>query len=454
MSYLKFLVLVLIFSKSVLKGHSQLNETGCGTPSQSQEWEKEFQQLSLKSSANLQARTSSANYVIPVIFHVVHGGEPIGTFPNILSGQINSQITILNQDFSGNAYNKSNYPINAFANWAASQNIPTENLDENGRIKIADFNIQFCAANIDTNGNLLTEPGIDRINYIAKGWPDPTQYGTQTTMKNYLDNVVKPASIWDATKYLNIWITDKSNLLNYAGVSSVPPLSTLADLPNNTTTSTDGIWCYTKVIGSYQMYPSGSYISSFIDGRTLTHEVGHYVGLRHIWGDSDCGNDFCKDTPPASGQNTGSPTYPLNPGSCNLPSNNPDGEMFMNFMDYTMGPSKYMFTTDQKIRAITVMLNSPFRKELGTHNLCHPLHVDKETIDTEKWEVYPNPTNGNVNVWTGKQLPQIITLKNQYGAVIKETNSAEFSIEELLPGVYFLHVQKNNQIRTLKISKL
>lgn len=104
-------------------------------------------------------------------------------------------MTILNQDFSGNAYNASNYPPNAFVNWAANQNIPITNLDQNGRIKIADFEIQFCLATIDTNGNLLPEPGINRINHHALGLPSPNNYATQATMRSYLDNMLKPKTI-------------------------------------------------------------------------------------------------------------------------------------------------------------------------------------------------------------------------------------------------------------------
>ncbi|MFN8259327.1 MAG: M43 family zinc metalloprotease [Chitinophagales bacterium] len=154
--------------------------------------------------------------------------------------------------------------------------MPAANLDEFGRVKIANLNISFCLATTDEHGNTMAEPGIERINYLDKGWPAPTNYTTQATFKNYLDNILKPSSIWDVTKYMNIWITDKSPALTNGGVSSVPPLSGIADIPNSATDSTDGIWCYAKMTGSYPLFPSGTYLSSNIDGRTLTHEAGHY----------------------------------------------------------------------------------------------------------------------------------------------------------------------------------
>jgi hypothetical protein len=80
--------------------------------------------------------------------------------------------------------------------------------------------------------------------------PSPSNYSNQAAMKSYLDDILKPQTIWDVTKYLNVWITDKNNALNYTGVSSVPPLSGLLGIPDNSTDSTDGIWSFAKEIGS------------------------------------------------------------------------------------------------------------------------------------------------------------------------------------------------------------
>ncbi|NDC32035.1 MAG: hypothetical protein EBZ58_14130, partial [Bacteroidetes bacterium] len=352
--------------------YAQQENQSCGTSVPNEIWENEFQKLISEYKTNPKSqKQSSIVYTIPIIFHVIHSGQPIGTFPNISQGQINSQINVLNQDFSGNGFNSSNYPSNAFVNWVITQSLPSANTDSNGRVKIADVGIQFCLATKDTSGNLLSEPGINRVNFLSLNLPDPSSFSSQATMKAYLDSILKPQTIWDLTKYLNVWITDKNNALSYTGVSSVPPLSGLLGVPNNSTDSTDGIWCFAKVIGSNNLFPNGIYGSPLVEGRTLTHEVGHYLGLRHIWGDGPCATDYCDDTPPAAAQNTGSPTsYPLNAGSCSSPSNSPDGEMFMNFMDYSRDPYKYMFTSDQTARMQTAMINSPFRNQLGNHNLC------------------------------------------------------------------------------------
>jgi hypothetical protein len=274
-------------------------------------------------------------------------------------------------------------------------------------------------------------------------------------MKAYLDSILKPQIIWDVTKYLNVWITDKNNALSYTGVSSVPPLSGLMGVPNNSTDSTDGIWCFAKVIGSNNLFPSGIYGSPLVEGRTLTHEVGHYLGLRHIWGDGACATDYCDDTPPAAAQNTGTPTsYPLNAGSCSGPSNSPDGEMFMNFMDYSRDPYKYMFTPDQTARMQTAMINSPFRNQLGNHNLCSvPLGINYENLNN-KISIYPNPakTELNLNVSPNDIVESSISnLLGQLLIVVKNKNNIDIS--NLRNGIYILTITQGQKKHTQKFIK-
>ncbi len=126
--------------------YAQQDNQTCITEVPSQHWENHFQQVISEFKSNEKHKNSSSFYTIPVLFHIIHGGETVGTYPNLAQGQINSQLVVLNQDFSGTAYNIANYPVNAFANWAINQALPAANLDVNGRVKIADFNIQFCLA--------------------------------------------------------------------------------------------------------------------------------------------------------------------------------------------------------------------------------------------------------------------------------------------------------------------
>jgi len=398
----KILFLFLsLYSFSVSAQAQQMNNF-CGTEIPSQQWENIFAEYvkEFRRTHKFQNGDQFVEYTIPVIFHVLHSGQPIGSFPNIVPGQITSQITVLNQDFSGTGFSYNTYPTNAFIQWAINQNLPQANLDSLGRVKIANINIKFCLAEKDTLGNILPEPGIERININSRGWINPNTFTTPQTLRAYFDGTIKPGSIWNVRKYLNIWISDKNAAVPFTGFATLPPLSTLPGITGGGegTETTDGIWSYSSAVGSAFIFPGGIYASPNVRGRTITHEAGHYLGLRHIWADGNCLTDYCTDTPPAFTSNTGFPVYPLNPGSCGSPSNSPNGEMYMNYMDYSADPAKYMFTYDQAVRMQTAMLNSPFRNQLGTHGLCVAvLGINNEGGNIpdgyELMQNYPNPFN-------------------------------------------------------------
>ncbi len=444
------LIIIMGFVSSTF---GQINHF-CGAEIPSNKWENEFQRLIIKNRLNQNNRTST--YTIPIIFHIIHNGEAIGTFPNLDTAQINSQIIVINEDFNGIGLNADTYPEDAFVNWVSAQELPETSIDSNGRVKIGSLNIRFCLALYDTSGNILPESGIDRIDINSKGWTNPITFKNRISFKKYLDNVIKPQSIWDVTKYLNIWITDKSSSLHNMGVSSIPPFSTLEGIPtNNTTDSTDGIWCWSKAIGSYDLYPSGVYKSKNIVGRTLTHEIGHYLGLRHIWGDSPCANDYCDDTPTATSANTGNPSYPLHSGSCS--ANAPDGEMFMNFMDYTIDPYRYMFTVEQVERMQTALLNSPFRNQLGNHDLCTS-SLSIELVNKSSPIIYPNPTSGiitlkRINEYSKVKITNTVG-KNIYKKLVNKANSRVIDLSNQPNGIYFISLYGASNNVTLILLKI
>ena len=346
------------------------NPNTCATPVPDENWEKVLAKLIEDYKLQAPANKSQVQvFTIPVIVHVIHGNQGVGAYPNLPKAQIESQIQVLNEDFGGIGYNSGNYPASAFSTWAQNPQVDTNSKDFLGRIKIANCEVQFCLATKDTLGNTLAEAGIDRISYIGKGWTNPASFATINAFTNYMNGTIKPQSIWNVTKYFNIWISDANANTGLLGYATFPAFTGLSGLSSAFGTSfTDGVWCWSRAFGSASTYPNGIYSAGYNRGRTCTHEVGHWLGLRHVWGDGVCSNDYCNDTPLASSSNFGNPNYPYKTTNCT--GNTPNGEMFMNFMDYTNDPIKYMFTNDQSIRIQTAMANGSYRKFLGTHNLC------------------------------------------------------------------------------------
>lgn len=392
----------LMFSQHYPNGMPM--QRSCGTQPPSAEWDAWFNQKVTEYLQNNAGKFSSLNttaavsYTIPVIVHVIHGGQAVGTYPNLSNAQVVSQINILTNDFSGTGQYTGNYPATAFANYAVTAAVPAPSYNGT-RIVIGNAQLTFLPCQYDKNGNAMPEPGVDRVNFntftltapYTSQNPANITYSTIATFQNFINNIVKPQTIWDVTKYMNIWTTDQYNSgapafngPNLLGFATFPPGSTLLGIPGGTgTSSTDGLWCWGRAYGN-----TGFAAAPYNLGRTATHEIGHWLGLRHIWGDGNCVTDYCLDTPPANSpnyvnqNNLASPptatnantaSYPYKPNTCaGPPANGPNGQMFMNFMDYSDDNAMYMFTTNQVARMQTAMANSPIRNVLGTHGLTIP----------------------------------------------------------------------------------
>lgn len=280
------------------------------------------------------SQKSMALQIIPVVVHVVHDGESVGTGRNISALQVESQITVLNEDFRKMA------------------GTPGYNNETNG----ADVEVEFCLAQINPNGGLMSEPGINRINRSTAGFSAPP-YTT-----SYIDNTIKPATYWDPNNYFNIWVCEISgSILGYA---QFPSSSGLSGMPSNGgAASTDGVVVGYQFFGSTDKGTFPVLQSPYDKGRTASHEVGHWLGLRHIWGDGGCSaDDYCTDTPTSDSPNYGCPTNTVKCGST---------DMVRNYMDYTDDPCMNIFTTCQKSRIKTVLANSPRRNTLPSSTACN-----------------------------------------------------------------------------------
>jgi hypothetical protein len=142
------------------------------------------------------------------------------------------------------------------------------------------------------------------------------------------------------------------------------PLSILgyATFPGTATSTTDGVVIDFRYFGT-----TGTATAPFNRGRTATHEVGHWLNLRHIWGDANCGSDLVNDTPTHNTSNVGCPSYPHYSTCTGSPI-----EMTMNYMDYTDDACMYMFSAGQKTRAQALFATGGLRAGLLTSNGCTP----------------------------------------------------------------------------------
>lgn len=340
--------------KATLGDPPSQNFVKCGAPIPSAEWDAEFNKLVdkfIKDHTDPTGKVSLVNYTIPVVFHIIHNQNTI-TQENIAAARITEQINVLNADYAGTNTDIGSVPTVFQAS------------------KAGNTGIQFCKALVDPLGNTLAEPGIERKKWTTiAGATDPALANTSAALQSLFDGTIKPATIWDPTKYLNIWVCKATNsgLLGYA---SWPAGSGLAGLGTAETNQTSGVVLNYQAVGT-----SVTAVAPYNKGRTATHEIGHWLGLRHISGDVACGNDYCNDTPLQSGGFAGGqgglnfscPTHPFQAGSC---TSNTNGEMFMNYMDYVDDACMYMFTANQSTRMQTAMANGTYRKFLGTHGIC------------------------------------------------------------------------------------
>ena len=252
-------------------------------------------------------RDVTGTVTIPVVVHVVYNTSA----ENISDAQIQTQIDVLNDDFRR---------LNSDADNTWSQ--------------AADSEIEFCLATVDPSGNATT--GITRTSTSV------TSFGTNDQVKF---NSSGGKDAWPAADYLNIWVCDISGgILGYAQFPGGNP-------------ATDG------VVNDYQYFGTiGTATAPFNLGRTMTHEVGHYLNLRHIWGDGNCNaDDFVSDTPTSDAPNYG---CALGHVSCS------STDMVQNYMDYSDDACMNLFTQGQKARMRALFDTGGARESLLSSAAC------------------------------------------------------------------------------------
>lgn len=397
-----------------------LAQKSCGTEHYQAQIRQQFPQslysngIQLPSSiselANFFSGDPGQTIVIPVVVHLLYNTS----VNEITDEKIQSQISILNRDFN--------------LTDLSSLNIPAVFMQVAGRA-----NVRFELAKVDPNGRATS--GITRKKSSRLLW------GNDDKIKDPAYGGVAP---WDAGSYLNIWLGNLvPGLLGYASAPGSPA-------------NKDGVVIKTAVFGE----ASGSYSK----GRTTVHEVGHWLNLQHLWGDGTCGSDQVDDTPPQKTFNQGCPGFPKLNNSCG--NGDANGEMFINFMDFTDDACMVMFTKGQVSRMRSLFFPGGARaallqsKGLGTPwNTGEPVVVtdpagSEATVDVK---ATPQPVASSV-VLTGSNgsLHQVAySLYSMEGRALRNGiltgETPLLNMADLKPGVYFIKL--NGYRKAVRIVK-
>ncbi len=359
------ILLALAFASSVYANAQSPEETRrCGSGTYLRQIEENFpeeyaaiqqagEEIKAKAAATTTYKTNGGIYTIPVVVHIVYKTSS----QNIDDEFVYSQLEVLNEDYRRLNDDADETP-GAFESVAA------------------DAQIEFCLAQQDPDGIIST--GITRTETDIAAWDLFAGGGAE----NYADNVKFTdeggEDAWPRSDYLNIWVCNLSfGLLGYATPPGGAPLK-------------DGV-----VIG-YKYFGNDSPGGVYDQGRTATHEIGHWMGLWHIWGDDDMdpepqcdGSDEMADTPNQEDATYGSPSFPkLDDCAPTSP-----GIMFMNYMDYTDDGAMNIFTEDQaeKMRNVLESTRSSLLESTG----CEVGGTDISDILKNQFiqlSVYPNPS--------------------------------------------------------------
>jgi hypothetical protein len=325
---------------------------------------------------------------IPVVVHVVYKT----TAQNISDAQIQSQIAVLNKD-----YRKLNTDANSTPNvW---------------KPLAADAQIQFCLAartpaGVATNG--ITRTVTTVTSFVDN--PNTPDIDEEDRVKS---NATGGKTGWDPNKYLNIWVCRLDGLT--LGYSYFP--SDIVGFPE-----LDGLVIDYRCFGTTGT--AGTLFPEYNLGRTVTHEIGHYLNLSHTWGDDDpngpaCQSDYVSDTPECFDALLGCEVFPYNVGTqCVTDAN---GQMFMNYMDYADDNCMFLFTMGQAARMLAAL--NVERPTLLTSNGCQaPIPVELISFD-------------------GKSVDKTNHL---FWSTASERSNAYFEIQRSFDGQYF---QKIGQVK-------
>lgn len=361
------------------------------------------------SQTSSSSTVSPAVITIPVVVHVLYNTAS----QNISNAQIESQIAVLNND-----YQKLNPDTARIPSYYAP--------------RAANSGYRFMLAGIDPSGNTTT--GIVRTH-------------TDVSVFSFNDGMKSSATggddAWDADQYLNIWVCNlQGGTLGYSSIVGGDK-------------AVDGVAVLYTAFGV-----GGTAQSPFNQGRTCTHEVGHWLNLIHTWGDADCGDDQVADTPPQQQADYGNPS-----GIIITCGNTPYGNMYMNYMDFTDDIGMHMFTYGQRDRMRALFVPGGYRSPMLTSPAATaPAGEPAETVSRSgnfpAADIFPNPASSyvSVNLKDPTEVGCLLSVYTLTGQVVMAERitqqSFQLNVSGLASGLYFIHLGNTGGQEALKFVKL
>ncbi len=379
------------------------------------------------------AQRTTATSAVPVIFHIIVNSSQLAQLGGEegVRRRCDSQITVLERDF-----NKGNLDANLIpASWKALH---------------ANTGIHFGLAHTDPAGRAT--PGYEIKIVTGSGFSNMDEAFPEAK------TAATGLAAWDVNKYYNVWCIpftgSASSLLGIAVPRSMT--SGWGAYPVNEM----GVVIQYLTLGK-QTTGAGTFNAPYNQGRTLTHETGHFFEIWHVWGDdggacsfSGGQDDGIADTPPQADETFGAPTYTIAGGTrtdaCQMngaTNVQPIGIACLDFMDYTNDAAMYLFTPNQASAMASKVIPSNSPNYTLTQNptlLIYPVAVSEINAGDIGLDIFPNPTNGQVNVTFGNTVTlnniEVVNMMGQQVATVAGTGINNYSIDlsAMSKGIYLV----------------
>lgn len=334
-------------------------------------------------------KSDRSTLVIPIVFHLIYNT----TEQNIDDSLIHQQIQRLNLDFQ-------------------KLNADTINTPEAFKPFTGSMDIEFCLARISPEGDITN--GILRIATDETIFPSATSYDVPDPVKH---TITGGSDAWNTSDYMNIWICNLTGSTAY----TAPP-------GNFVDPADDGIVCHYNHIGN-------SGVAPYDLGRSIVHEMAHWLGLKHIWGDDGgtCeGTDYMADTPNQANWTAGCPDFPL------LDACTPDGAgvMYMNYMDYSRDDCRNMFSIAQ-----VLYMQSFYDAIMPTYYTIDKCTVDDAGIPSEYEKAVVTFFNETLTVKSNAMI-STFNIYNLNGQLLETSNvmGSEHSVAIQYTGMFILEI--------------